>query len=182
MHPRMQNASLLPVPELTPAADYIPLSPPSYEVAEEYAMGMLSALQGTAALGAGLHIAGSLLIVFGQTLVKVNRGVDILSKGVDIPIDKSCSCFVILPWFSQSQIMQQLCEQVRSKVFNGLFSIIVCCVVTTSAGGDRWLSSWRRHQRLADVGSFRQDCPPVKHISGDHRELCFTFNAWSQFT
>lgn len=67
----MQNASLLPVPELTPAADFIPLSPPSYVVAEEYAMGMLSALQGTAALGAGLHIAGSLLIVYGQTLVKV---------------------------------------------------------------------------------------------------------------
>ena len=67
----MQDASLLPVPELTPAADYIPLSPLSYEVAEEYAMGMLSALQGTAALGAGLHIAGSLLIVYGQTLVKV---------------------------------------------------------------------------------------------------------------
>ncbi|KAL3132553.1 hypothetical protein ABBQ32_009092 [Trebouxia sp. C0010 RCD-2024] len=67
----MQNASLLPVPELTPAAGYIPLSPLSYEVAEEYAMGMLSALQGTAALGAGLHIAGSLLIVYGQTLVKV---------------------------------------------------------------------------------------------------------------
>ena len=67
----MQNASLLPVPELTPAAEYIPLSPLSYEVAEEYAMGMLSALQGTAALGAGLHIAGSLLIVYGQTLVKV---------------------------------------------------------------------------------------------------------------
>ena len=67
----MQNASLLPIPELTPAAEYIPLSPPSYVVAEEYAMGMLSALQGTAALGAGLHIAGSLLIVYGQTLVKV---------------------------------------------------------------------------------------------------------------
>lgn len=67
----MQDASLLPVPELTPAAGYIPLSPLSYEVAEEYAMGMLSALQGTAALGAGLHIAGSLLIVYGQTLVKV---------------------------------------------------------------------------------------------------------------
>ena len=71
VYPRMQNASLLPVPELTPAAEYIPLSPPSYVVAEEYAMGMLSALQGTAALGAGLHIAGSLLIVYGQTLVKV---------------------------------------------------------------------------------------------------------------
>ena len=71
MHPRMQNASLLPIPELTPAADYIPLSPLSYEAAEEYAMGRLSALQGTAALGAGLHIAGSLLIVYGQTLVKV---------------------------------------------------------------------------------------------------------------
>lgn len=71
VYPRMHNASLLPVPELTPTAEYIPLPPPSYVVAEEYAMGMLSALQGTAALGAGLHIAGSLLIVYGQTLVKV---------------------------------------------------------------------------------------------------------------
>lgn len=67
----MQDAALLPAPDLTPAAEFIPLSPLSYEAAEEYAMGMLSALQGTAALGAGLHIAGSLLIVFGQTLVKV---------------------------------------------------------------------------------------------------------------
>ena len=67
----MQDAALLPAPDLTPAAEYIPLAPLSYEAAEEYAMGMLSALQGTAALGAGLHIAGSLLIVYGQTLVKV---------------------------------------------------------------------------------------------------------------
>lgn len=80
----MHNASLLPVPELTPAAEYIPLSPPSYVVAEEYAMGMLSALQGTAALGAGLHIAGSLLIVYGQTLVKVRMHLSMLMscKGV----------------------------------------------------------------------------------------------------
>ena len=67
----MQDAAVLPAPGLTPAAEYIPVPPSSYEAAEEYAMGMLSALQGTAALGAGLHIAGSLFIVFGQTLVKV---------------------------------------------------------------------------------------------------------------
>ena len=65
----MQNGNFGPAP--APAAESIPLSPLSYEAAEEYAMGMLSALQGTAALGAGLHIAGSLLIVYGQTLVKV---------------------------------------------------------------------------------------------------------------
>ncbi|DBA96551.1 TPA: hypothetical protein ACH3X1_015422 [Trebouxia sp. C0004] len=67
----MQDAALLPAPDVTPTAEYIPLAPLSYEAAEDYAMGMLSALQGTAALGAGLHIAGSLLIVYGQTLVKV---------------------------------------------------------------------------------------------------------------
>ena len=68
----MQNASPVSGAVLAPAPEYIPVSPLTYEAAEEYAMGMLSALQGTAALGAGLHIAGSLFIVYGQTLVKVS--------------------------------------------------------------------------------------------------------------
>ena len=92
----MQNASLLPVPELTPAAEYIPLSPLSYEVAEEYAMGMLSALQGTAALGAGLHIAGSLLIVYGQTLVKVHvHGFHFVAACMD-PLQTTQNCSKLL--------------------------------------------------------------------------------------
>lgn len=66
----MQDGSLAISSGLAPAPDVVPV-PSNYEAAEEYAMGMLSALQGTAALGAGLHIAGSLLIVYGQTLVKV---------------------------------------------------------------------------------------------------------------
>ena len=69
----MQDASPMLSPVLAPAPEYNPVSPLSYEAAEEYAMGMLSALQGTAALGAGLHIAGSLFIVYGQTLVKVSN-------------------------------------------------------------------------------------------------------------
>ena len=68
---RMQDASPISTDVLASAPEYIPVPPLSYEAAEEYAMGMLSALQGTAALGAGLHIAGSLFIVYGQTLVKV---------------------------------------------------------------------------------------------------------------
>lgn len=69
---RMQDASPMSSSVLALTPEYIPVPAVSYEeAAENYAMGMLSALQGTAALGAGLHIAGSLFIVYGQTLVKV---------------------------------------------------------------------------------------------------------------